>query len=105
MPRACCVLRRPSSAARIASAAIVVGSGNGELGEHREMIRNRPDPRRPFEPECRVIAKHPGGIGDVLVSEGPVQQHDTIVGAGTPDRKSTRLNSSHGYISYAVFCL
>ena len=21
------------------------------------------------------------------------------------DRKSTRLNSSHGYISYAVFCL
>src|SRR5687768_18349385 len=21
-----------------------------------------------------------------------------------PDRKSTRLNSSHGYISYAVFC-
>src|SRR6185503_20678620 len=25
--------------------------------------------------------------------------------AGTIDRKSTRLNSSHGYISYAVFCL
>src|SRR2546422_8022999 len=24
---------------------------------------------------------------------------------GGPDRKSTRLNSSHGYISYAVFCL
>src|SRR5687768_17951557 len=25
--------------------------------------------------------------------------------AGRRDRKSTRLNSSHGYISYAVFCL
>src|SRR2546422_7151587 len=26
--------------------------------------------------------------------------------SGVPaDRKSTRLNSSHGYISYAVFCL
>src|SRR2546422_11660 len=25
--------------------------------------------------------------------------------ADGPDRKSTRLNSSHGYISYAVFCL
>src|SRR3989449_4161614 len=25
--------------------------------------------------------------------------------AVTTDRKSTRLNSSHGYISYAVFCL
>src|SRR2546429_6791384 len=24
---------------------------------------------------------------------------------GDRDRKSTRLNSSHGYISYAVFCL
>src|SRR2546422_3538014 len=24
---------------------------------------------------------------------------------GFVDRKSTRLNSSHGYISYAVFCL
>src|SRR5258708_26851493 len=26
-------------------------------------------------------------------------------GAGTSDRKSTRLNSSHQIISYAVFCL
>src|SRR5687768_17803409 len=26
-----------------------------------------------------------------------------LIGYG--DRKSTRLNSSHGYISYAVFCL
>src|SRR2546422_4580960 len=25
--------------------------------------------------------------------------------SGPVDRKSTRLNSSHGYISYAVFCL
>src|SRR2546429_6737207 len=25
--------------------------------------------------------------------------------SGKRDRKSTRLNSSHGYISYAVFCL
>src|SRR2546429_3732990 len=33
----------------------------------------------------------------------------TLTTIGTPiwrgDRKSTRLNSSHGYISYAVFCL
>src|SRR5687768_18358564 len=26
-------------------------------------------------------------------------------GSSLEDRKSTRLNSSHGYISYAVFCL
>src|SRR2546422_3328255 len=29
----------------------------------------------------------------------------TLDANGQVDRKSTRLNSSHGYISYAVFCL
>ena len=29
----------------------------------------------------------------------------TLITSGLTDRKSTRLNSSHGYISYAVFCL
>src|SRR5687768_18052650 len=28
-----------------------------------------------------------------------------VDGRAGEDRKSTRLNSSHGYISYAVFCL
>src|SRR5687768_18222174 len=28
-----------------------------------------------------------------------------VVDFAVRDRKSTRLNSSHGYISYAVFCL
>src|SRR5687768_17650808 len=32
----------------------------------------------------------------------PTARSDTPAGR---DRKSTRLNSSHGYISYAVFCL
>src|SRR3989449_3499150 len=32
---------------------------------------------------------------------GPLTFHEAL----NPDRKSTRLNSSHGYISYAVFCL
>src|SRR2546422_5282333 len=38
-----------------------------------------------------------------------IAKHSELVGAETvsalQDRKSTRLNSSHGYISYAVFCL
>src|SRR2546429_6307655 len=45
-----------------------------------------------------------------LVTEGGLDYAlDRLrVGIGTTvyrDRKSTRLNSSHGYISYAVFCL
>src|SRR2546422_6605692 len=30
---------------------------------------------------------------------------ENLPAASAADRKSTRLNSSHGYISYAVFCL
>src|SRR2546422_1572834 len=35
----------------------------------------------------------------------PDQTHPRVKANGGEDRKSTRLNSSHGYISYAVFCL
>src|SRR2546429_3394820 len=31
--------------------------------------------------------------------------HYEVAASPDKDRKSTRLNSSHGYISYAVFCL
>src|SRR2546422_10856062 len=37
-----------------------------------------------------------------LMSDVPV---GVFTSGGLEDRKSTRLNSSHGYISYAVFCL
>src|SRR3712207_7807623 len=46
----------------------------------------------------RQLAGNQGGDGD----DAPVARRE----AGTlPDRKSTRLNSSHANISYAVFCL
>src|SRR2546430_4452198 len=35
----------------------------------------------------------------------PAFRKSTAVFKSTPDRKSTRLNSSHSQISYAVFCL
>src|SRR6266436_4876295 len=34
-----------------------------------------------------------------------VPRHTPMGATSRIDRKSTRLNSSHGYISYAVFCL
>src|SRR6266436_2391304 len=51
---------------------------------------------------------HP--LPPVTVTSPPCQQvvvaGDDLRGPGRGlDRKSTRLNSSHGYISYAVFCL
>src|SRR5687768_17836795 len=44
--------------------------------------------------------------GHVLGGERGRDAIDQILTIGrVVDRKSTRLNSSHGYISYAVFCL
>src|SRR2546429_5827150 len=40
----------------------------------------------------------------VVASDWPFTA-DGSAAFGGRDRKSTRLNSSHGYISYAVFCL
>src|SRR5687768_17971783 len=47
-------------------------------------------------------------VGDAVVNPGFLQRgHGSaaIRSVCWVDRKSTRLNSSHGYISYAVFCL
>src|SRR2546422_2873996 len=44
-------------------------------------------------------------VGLVNLIAGREVSPELLQGAVTPDRKSTRLNSSHGYISYAVFCL
>src|SRR2546429_6330598 len=43
----------------------------------------------------------------ILISSsvGSGNQPLNSLSISTQDRKSTRLNSSHGYISYAVFCL
>src|SRR2546430_8506960 len=44
-----------------------------------------------------------GLFSPVFSARAPVHAENT--GENSPDRKSTRLNSSHSQISYAVFCL
>src|SRR2546422_10645646 len=47
-----------------------------------------------------------GGARDGFGRGDPVRRpYLSPVPGRAQDRKSTRLNSSHGYISYAVFCL
>src|SRR5438309_7993048 len=48
----------------------------------------------------RGEARHSAGAGAV-----GVRRVASIIGRSMIDRKSTRLNSSHSSISYAVFCL
>src|SRR3712207_9256493 len=50
------------------------------------------------EPEAQIVPH----LGQPLQSGGAGMRDQPLVGR---DRKSTRLNSSHANISYAVFCL
>src|SRR5438270_2169629 len=62
-------------------------------------------------PYTTLFRSHPAGIAAAGAVAGPLLR--TYLGSAaalrTPtrllDRKSTRLNSSHSQISYAVFCL
>src|SRR2546429_1929993 len=74
------------------------------------MIR-RP-PRSTLFPYTTLFRSHLRAFLRFLVSTGEIPQGletqiDTprVYRGEQLDRKSTRLNSSHGYISYAVFCL
>src|SRR3712207_8731662 len=68
------------------------GAGQRPLGD-RLHVRPTPAERR-------------RDVGELAAQRHPA--HQPVVGVerdGEPDRKSTRLNSSHANISYAVFCL
>src|SRR2546429_5235089 len=66
------------------------------------MIR-RP-PRSTLFPYTTLFRSHANGGQQkaARMAQAPPAEHHA---AHDADRKSTRLNSSHGYISYAVFCL
>src|SRR5687768_18617196 len=53
-------------------------------------------------PICRFVSPKVGLMQNIQQGVTLAQDPELFEGQ---DRKSTRLNSSHGYISYAVFCL
>src|SRR5207245_7906248 len=65
-------------------------------------------PPRSSSPGITVIAGRlpsSDSADDVLLTDRTVNALGFKTPAGQEDRKSTRLNSSHGSISYAVFCV
>src|SRR3989449_5010899 len=54
-----------------------------------------------LEPETCFVDPEVRIGRDTVIHPHTTLEGRTVIG----DRKSTRLNSSHGYISYAVFCL
>src|SRR3712207_1203465 len=104
---------RAASIAEVAAAVAaaeagedLVGDGAGALGHgvHRVALVDQVDEaagrervgRHVRHVEGRRVHRHDADEGD---------RDGADEGAGPVDRKSTRLNSSHANISYAVFCL
>src|SRR5271169_4346665 len=92
--------RTPGSAATMMQGAVLTGLSSafmlppcGLLSGISVLSPNR----RHYIPKGLVTAIFCGGAG-LGTSSGSAN-------AAPQDRKSTRLNSSHGSISYAVFCL
>src|SRR3712207_8432151 len=72
------------------------------LDDHHEQDRGHEEDERRDRGDL-VVAAHGGRIEQER--QGRDLRHADEEGAGELDRKSTRLNSSHANISYAVFCL
>src|SRR5207249_8053938 len=65
----------------------------------------RRPPRSTLFPYTTLFRSHLGDDRKVGRNDAPELVGDALELSGHRDRKSTRLNSSHVSISYAVFCL
>src|SRR2546430_9740594 len=83
------------------SVVVVAPAAEPRTGNASDALRLRPEPPHARQRGAReaAFARH--------AAEPPEQVGDSgrAVVEGCEDRKSTRLNSSHSQISYAVFCL
>src|SRR5438874_6387308 len=78
---------------------------SGLIGGQQAGVRRR---RRERSHESRVrLNVMPKAVAGLIwiVGLGPAVEGRHVLPVGRVDRKSTRLNSSHVEISYAVFCL
>src|SRR2546430_5891458 len=90
------MIRRPPRSTLFPYTTLFRSTGApGERGQPKALAP--PDPRR----------RGVGAVsqGTLLLQQGRVRTRPAGVGVLPTDRKSTRLNSSHSQISYAVFCL
>src|SRR5687768_17767649 len=78
------------------------------LFPYTTLFRSPPDPGR-AGPEISAVGRpggrHGGRVLGAVHRPGEGRHAPRRRSPSGEDRKSTRLNSSHGYISYAVFCL
>src|SRR5258707_4495758 len=89
--------------------AVVIGqpTPRDEIDEQREQLRDEGSRPRPRLQHVARIADDNISFSRVTeeLAEGGPSPREFFSHTGEADRKSTRLNSSHANISYAVFCL
>src|SRR3712207_7867681 len=92
------MIRRPPRSTLFPYTTLFRSEQRAPAGRAEEQLRERRDLERPHVPRAQGLP----GRAHQLREAARVRrvQHDQPV-----DRKSTRLNSSHANISYAVFCL
>src|SRR2546422_4703236 len=93
------MIRRPPRSTLFPYTTLFRSRGAQSPRQTLQRFLQSPVVRRRVSREVRQVAQPQGHRRAVRFAERG--------GRGRPgaDRKSTRLNSSHGYISYAVFCL
>src|SRR3989449_1477543 len=74
-------------------------------GAQTQRARPAASPPPARAPDIRRISARSRHSPPRPLPPSPSHPLPRAVRAAIRDRKSTRLNSSHGYISYAVFCL
>src|SRR5687768_17934331 len=97
------MIRRPPRSTLFPYTTLFRSDGALQIGRDR-----RPWARRGFILGLEEIAEKPALAADRYgfgLIRRPGRRPLLPVLLEHEDRKSTRLNSSHGYISYAVFCL
>src|SRR3712207_7581471 len=89
------MIRRPPRSTLFPYTTLFRSHGGGRPRDRRPRRPLRPGGGRP-DPPRRQRRRPRAGVEGRLPPDA---------GGGAEDRKSTRLNSSHANISYAVFCL
>src|SRR3712207_7762146 len=103
-------LRRPTTRDAppfVSTFAFLLLTRPGELAQSLAPVAKGREPYRLGEqaPEARVERARRGALERVRGDRLDARGVEPRLGERGADRKSTRLNSSHANISYAVFCL
>src|SRR5687768_17946124 len=93
------MIRRPPRSTLFPYTTLFRSSSTAAVALTTDGTKERPYGQLIWSPDSKYAVGYKMKIVDVA------ETHRLLTSLPNTDRKSTRLNSSHGYISYAVFCL